>query len=65
MAMTSWVRVKANQSLGAYEVFKALAEYGEPEWPELSFWDLIKIAFKDHLINNLDHAVVKRLKGQA
>jgi hypothetical protein len=65
MAMTHWVRVKANTNLGAYEIFKAQAEFGEPEWPDLSFWELIKIAFRDHLIDSLDHPVVKRLRGLA
>jgi hypothetical protein len=37
----------------------------EPEWPELKFWDLIKIAFKDYLITDLNHQVVKRLRGLA
>jgi hypothetical protein len=37
----------------------------DPEWPELGFWDLIKIAFRDHLIDRIDHPVVKRLRGQA
>jgi hypothetical protein len=65
MAMTKWVRVKANMSLGSYEILEAQADYGEPEWPEgLSFWDLIQIAFRDHLIDSLDHIVVKRLQGR-
>jgi hypothetical protein len=37
----------------------------DPEWPELGYWDLIKIAFRDHLIQDLEHQVIKRLRGQA
>ena len=29
------------------------------------YWDLIKLAFKDHLIDRIDHPVDKRLRGQA
>ena len=62
-ATRTWVRVRANMNLGAYEIFEAANTLGEPEWPELSYWDLIKIAFKDHLIADLDHPVIKRLRG--
>jgi len=33
-------------SLGAYEISEAIANYGEPEWPNLTFMDILKIAFK-------------------
>src|SRR5262245_57871969 len=58
LAINSWVRVKANQNLGAYDVHVAQSNFAEPEWPELAYWDLIKIAFKDHLITSPDHPVV-------
>ena len=62
-ATTDWVRVKPNMNLGAYEIFKAESVAAEPEWPELGFWDLIKIAFRDHLVDRIDHPVIKRLRG--
>ena len=65
LAMQGWIRVKANMNLGAYDIFKAESVISEPEWPELGFWDLIKIAFRDHLIASLDHPVIKRLRGLA
>jgi hypothetical protein len=64
-AQTHWIRVIPNQELGAYEALQAADNLSEPEWPELKFWDLIKIAFKDYLITSLDHPVVKRLRGLA
>jgi hypothetical protein len=64
-ATQSWLRVKANQNLGAYEIFEAAAGYSDPEWPNLGFWDLVRIAFRDHLIQSADHPVVKRLRGLA
>jgi hypothetical protein len=63
LAMRDWVRVKANMNLGAYDIFKAESVITEPEWPQLGFWDLIKLAFRDHLITSTDHLVVKRLRG--
>ena len=63
-ATGSWIRVKANMNLGAYDIFEARGKLDEPEWPELGYWDLIKIAFRDHLIDNINHAVIERLRGE-
>jgi hypothetical protein len=63
LAMKGWVRIKANSSLGAYEIFKADGALSEPEWPELTFGELLRIAFRDYYVDKLDHAVVKRLRG--
>jgi hypothetical protein len=63
MAMRRWVRVVANMSLGAYEVFEATAELPEPEWPEVSFRKLIEVAFQDRFIRTLEHPAVKKLRG--
>jgi hypothetical protein len=65
LAMKKWVRVKANMNLGAYDIYEAQSTMSEPGWPEQGFWDLIKIAFRDHLITAIDHPVIKRLRGQA
>jgi hypothetical protein len=64
LAMKSWVRVRANMNLGAYEIFQAESVIAAPEWPQLGFWELIKIAFRDHLVDRIDHPVIKRLRGQ-
>jgi hypothetical protein len=65
-AMKGWVRVRANMNVGAYDLFAAEANFPDPEWPaDLGYWDLIKIAFRDHLIDTPDHAVLKRLRGLA
>jgi hypothetical protein len=64
-AMTSWLRIKANMSLSAYEISVAESEMADPVWPELSFQELVRIAYRDRLITTLDHPVVKRLRGQA
>ena len=37
----------------------------DPEWPTLSFQELLRIAFRDRLIDRLDHPVIKRLRGLA
>jgi hypothetical protein len=63
-AMKGWVRVRANMSLGAYEIFLADNAIPEPVWPaDLAFPEIVRIAFKDRLINTSDHPVIKRLRG--
>jgi hypothetical protein len=60
----SWVRVAANMSLGAYDVFEATARLPEPEWPDLPFRELLRVAFKDRFITDLNHPVLRRLRGE-
>lgn len=63
MAQEKWVRVQANMSLGAYEV--TTSETQTPAvWPQVSFRELLRIAFRDHFIGSVDHPVVKKLKGE-
>ena len=61
--MTRWIRVKANMSLRAYEIFEAESAIPDPVWPDLSFEAIYRIAFKDRLITSPDHPVIKRLRG--
>jgi hypothetical protein len=40
--------------------------FSDPEWPtDLSYYDLIRIAFRDHLITDVNHPVLLRLRGLA
>jgi hypothetical protein len=65
MAMTKWVRLQANKSLGAYEITAATTQIAEPEWPEVSFGELLRIAFHNKLVDKIDHPVIQRLRGLA
>jgi alpha-glutamyl/putrescinyl thymine pyrophosphorylase clade 1 len=64
-AVEQWLRVAANTALGAYEIFSAIDEnrLPEPAWPEISFPELLRVAFRDRIINTVDHPVIKRLRG--
>lgn len=64
LAEKFWIKMVANRHLGAYEVFKAKGELPEPEWPNLSFSEMIQIAFKNNYISDYDHVVVQRLQGK-
>lgn len=62
-AMSKWVRVTSSRSLGAYELFEASGELPEPVWPEFSFQEILKIAFRDRIVDRPDHPLVQKLKG--
>jgi hypothetical protein len=62
-AMTKWVRIRANMSLRAYEIFLAGDPIPDPEWPDLPFSEIYRTAFKDRLINTSNHPVIRRLRG--
>ena len=63
LAKGQWIRMQSNRSLGAYEV--SIAEFNKPPaWPTASFADLIKLAFKDRVIDSLDHPIIKHLRGR-
>jgi hypothetical protein len=64
LAQSKWVRVSANMSLGAYDVWEAQGSLPAPEWPEVAFPDLLRTAFRDHYINSLDHPVLRKLRGE-
>jgi hypothetical protein len=64
MATRRWVRIAANMSLGAYDLFTTEAKLPDPVWPEVSFQDLLRLAFKDRVIDSLEHPVVRRLRGE-
>jgi hypothetical protein len=65
LAMTRWIRVTANMSLGAYETFVAPQGLPEPVWPaDLTFPEMLKIAFRDRYVDRPDHPLVRRLLGE-
>lgn len=59
-----WVRTTANMSLGAYDVAVASAQVAEPTWPDVSFQEIVNIAFRDKKISDRNHPVLKRLRGE-
>ena len=53
-----------NKFLGAYEVYQAAASIPEPEWPDITFQEILRVAFKDQFISSQDHPVLRRLRGE-
>ena len=64
LAENSWIRMSANLGLGAYDIYRAEAPLAEPEWPDLTMEQIVEIAFKDRIITDPDHPVLRRLRGE-
>ena len=64
LAKTDWLRISANMQNGGYDVYQARATLASPEWPEHTMDEIIKIAFRGRIINDLDHPVVQGLFGK-
>jgi hypothetical protein len=65
LAVTRWIRIKADMNLGAYQVYEAEGQIPAPEWSELAYQELLRISFKDRLIDRVDHPVIQRLRGRS
>lgn len=63
-AKSKWVRLMANMGAGTYDVLEARGQFPDPVWPEVTLEKLLELAFKDRFIENLDHPVLKRLRGE-
>ena len=64
-AMKCWLRAKADMALGAYAMFEASSTIPEPIWPTATLKELLKIGFRDRLVDSLEHPVIKRLRGES
>ena len=63
LAKVSWVRLVADMSLGAYRIYEAEGQLSDPVWPDKPLPELLKLGFKDRIIDRADHPVVRRLRG--
>ena len=66
IATKEWTRCVSNRYLGAYEpqIASASDSWGEPQWPDMPFNELLRLAFKNAFINTVDHPVLRRLRGE-
>ena len=63
-ATKEWLRIISNKAIRGYELKAANPPITtNPAWPDLSFQELVRIAFRDRLVDRLDHPVVKLLRS--
>jgi len=65
LAETQWIRMVANMQAGMYDVLAAQGELSEPEWPDTTFGDVLRLCFRDRFIRDMDHPVLKALRGES
>jgi hypothetical protein len=63
VAKTKWTRLASDQAHGRYRTQVARTDQSAPSWP-LSFPQLLEIAFQGREINDLNHPVLRRLRGE-
>ena len=63
-AKSGWIRMKSNSACGFYDILEPEKIMPEPDWPEMSFTDMLQIAFNDdHIVDRDDHPALRRLLG--
>lgn len=62
-AVKRWVRIVSNKAIRGYDLIEADGTIADPKWPDVSFQELVRIAFRDRLVDRPDHPVIKRLRG--
>ena len=63
LAETKWVRLTANIGEGAYNTHTS-PSVEEPDWPELSMSELLKLGFgEERVIRDMNRPLVRRLLG--
>ena len=50
---------------GIYTHYEPSTDLPDPRWPTLSFREIIRNAFRDRMIESLDHPVIRELRGDA
>jgi hypothetical protein len=65
LAKTKWVRLAADMGLGGYRLYQAEGELSEPVWPDKPLTEIMKIAFRERIVDSENHPVIRRLRGRA
>ncbi len=59
VAQGKWIRVIPAHE--GYEIREAKAQMPEPQWPDMSRDETIRLAFEDRIIDTMEHPIAKRL----
>ena len=60
-----WIRVLPNSEERCYDVLETPSiELPAPKWPDGGFKQLFSLAFKNRVISNINHPVLKALRGE-
>ena len=59
-----WIKLQSNRALGGYEIVRAVTDHGDPKWPGLTFNEIFAIAFRDKLVDSVEHPVIQKITGE-
>src|SRR5262249_7634198 len=62
--MAKWARVISDSTMGGYQLQEPPIVYPDPEWPDMTFDQILNLAFKNQRIADRDHIVLKNLRGE-
>jgi hypothetical protein len=63
VAKEEWTRFYWVEEINEHE-FESVPNPIKPVWPNLTMRQVMELAFKNNIINSLDHSVLKRLRGE-
>lgn len=64
-AETQWVQIKSEKSGGLYVTNTPLSTFAEPDWSNVpAFETLLELCFRGRLIENMNHPIAKKLRGE-
>jgi len=59
-----WMRITSDHDTKTYRALLPVSPFDPPAWPE-DLKSMIKVAIKGHVIDSIEHPLVKRLRGEA
>jgi hypothetical protein len=63
MAKDKWVKIMSDMAAGSYRVFVAKGLLPDPQFPDKTLEELLRIAFRGRIVDSIDHAIVKQSLG--
>jgi hypothetical protein len=64
LAKDHWTRIAWNEATRQHDVSTSNSSV-EPVWPDLTFEQVLKLAFRDYMIEGLDHPILRQLRGES
>ena len=62
-AVDTWIRLEADTDAGGYNFVEPLTTIPDPDWGKETFRQLFVIAYRDRIVDSVDHPVVKEFLG--
>jgi len=63
LAKEHWTKVAADMHMGCYRIHLASGDLPDPVWPDKTFNELLRLAFRDRVIADPEHPVVRQALG--